>query len=138
LTQLISKNFDKIQQLWSALKRESEIESTLIIVEGRKDRVSLKNFGITRNVIHFQGRNTNEICDYAVKFHKVIILTDFDKAGQKLAKNIQHNLHSRGINIDLTYYFRLKFYFKKVSKDIESLFKIFQKIEEVKSKNKKP
>ncbi|MFX1296519.1 MAG: toprim domain-containing protein [Promethearchaeota archaeon] len=126
--QLISKQIGEIKKLLGALKHESKLKTTLLIVEGMKDVQALYNFGIQTNILHLQGRPLIEICDLAAAFKKIIILTDFDNAGQKLAKNLQQNLSFRGINVDLTYYHKLKFYFKKVSKDIESLFKIYQQI----------
>ena len=130
---LISKQFEEIQTLIEDLKRESESESTLIIVEGSKDIRSLEELGISKQVTQIQGRNFDDMCDYAVKFKKIIILTDFDDAGQELAKRLQQNLTSRGLNADLNFYNKLKFYFKKVSKDIEGLFQVYSKVQETRA-----
>jgi len=127
---LISKQFEEIQTLLADLKRESESEATLIIVEGSKDIRSLEGFGIFKQVSQIQGRNFNEMCDFATKFKKIIILTDFDNAGQELAKKLQLNLTSRGLNADLNFYNKFKFYFRKVSKDIEGLFQIYSKVQQ--------
>ncbi len=132
--QLISKQSEEIRQLWGDLKQEIETESTLIIVEGRHDIQTLNKFGINGNITQLRGRPMTEVCDYAAKFSKVIVLTDFDRAGMQLAQDLQRNLSSRGLNVDLTYYHALKFYFKKVSKDIEGLFKIYQQIERIRPK----
>lgn len=125
---LISKQFEEIQTLLMDLKREAGSEATLIFVEGSKDIRSLEGFGIFKHVAQIQGRNFDEMCDYATKFKKIIILTDFDNAGQELAKKLQQNLTSRGMNVDLNFYNKLKFYFKKVSKDIEGLYQIYSKV----------
>lgn len=126
----ISKQFEEIQTLLDDLKRESESESTLIIVEGSKDIRSLEKLGISKQVSQIQGRNFDEMCDYASQFKKIIILTDFDNAGQELAKKLQQNLASRGVNADFNFYKKLKFYFKKVSKDIEGLFQIYSSVQQ--------
>lgn len=128
---LLAKQFEEIQTVLEDLKRESELETTLIIVEGRKDIKALQKFGIMKNVIHLKGRLLTEICDEAAAFKKIIILTDFDATGQKIATDLQQNLMSRG---DTTYYHKLKFYFKKVCKDIESLFRIYQQIQQTRPK----
>jgi 5S rRNA maturation endonuclease (ribonuclease M5) len=125
---LISKQFEEIQTLLMDLKREAGSEATLIFVEGSKDIRSLEGFGIFKHVAQIQGRNFDEMFDYAKKFKKIIILTDFDNAGQELAKKLQQNLTSRGMNVDLNFYNKLKFYFKKVSKDIEGLYQIYSKV----------
>ncbi|MDD1776829.1 MAG: toprim domain-containing protein [Candidatus Helarchaeota archaeon] len=127
----ISKQFEEIQTLLDDLKRESDSESTLIIVEGSKDIRSLEGLGISKQVSQIQGRNFDEMCDYATQFKKIIILTDFDDAGQELSKKLQQNLTSRGINVDLNFYNKLKFYFKKVSKDIEGILQIYSKVQQL-------
>lgn len=135
--QLIRNQIRAIQTLLEDLKRESELKSTIILVEGTKDLQALRQFGIQGNILHFQGRNLPEICDLGSEFKKIIILTDFDRTGQNLAKKIHQNLISRGLNGDLTFYHKFKFYFKKVSKDIESLLKIYHEIEQT-NINKQP
>lgn len=127
--QLVSDQFDAIQKLIGDLKRESEIETTLIIVEGRKDLQALQNLGIKKNILHFQGRSMAEIADISASFKKIIILTDFDSFGHRVARDLYNKLNSRGLNADLKYYFRLRFFFKSVSKDIESIFRIYQQIQ---------
>jgi 5S rRNA maturation endonuclease (ribonuclease M5) len=134
---LISKQFEEIQTIIEDLKRESESETTLIIVEGSKDIRSLEGFGISKQLSQIQGRNFDEMCDYAAKFKKIIILTDFDNAGQELAKRLQQNLASRGLNADLNFYNKLKFYFKKVSKDIEGLFQIYSSVQQSRESKRK-
>ena len=102
-------------------------------MEGSKDIRSLERFGISKQVSQIQGRNFNEMCDYTTQFKKIIILTDFDNAGQELAKKLHQNLTSRGLNADLNFYNKLKFYFKKVSKDIEGLFQVYSKVQETRA-----
>jgi len=123
---LIQKQFEEIEKLIEKLKQESEIVTTLIIVEGDHDVQALLEIGIEQNVVAFKGHSQTEICDQASKFKKVIILTDFDRYGEELAKALYENLSSRGIKVDLSYHRKFKLYFKKVSKDIEGLFQIYQ------------
>ncbi len=132
--QLVLEQLKEIEKLFLDLKGEAEAADTLLIVEGKKDIKSLNQLGVIGVIIQLEGRNIIEICDLAVKYKKVIILTDFDKSGEKLAKNLQNDLSSRGINTDLSYHSKLKFYFKKVSKDIESLSKIYKKVEQAQHK----
>lgn len=133
---LIQKQFDEIDKLVETLKQESELVTTLIIVEGNNDIRALQGVGIEQNIIAFKGHSQTEICDRASQFKKVIILTDFDAYGEELAKVLYENLSSRGIKVDLNYHRRLKFYFKKVSKDIEGLFQIYQEFRQSKEKKR--
>ena len=131
--QLIRKQFTEIQIVLGDLKQEAESKSTVIIVEGKKDLQILRQFGIQGKILNFQGRSLPDLCDLVSEFKKIIILTDFDRTGQNLAKRFHQDLTSRGLNADLAYYHKFRFYFKKVSKDIESLFKIYQQA--LRSKN---
>lgn len=128
--QLIKKQFKEIQKTLEALKYEANSQSTLILVEGIKDQESLIKLKINGNFLYLKGQNITEVCDYASTYKKVIILTDFDTFGLNYAKKIRQNLSSRGIEADLSYYQKLKFYFKKVSKDIESISKIYEEVEQ--------
>ncbi|MHA1265771.1 MAG: toprim domain-containing protein [Candidatus Helarchaeota archaeon] len=120
----------EIQKVFQRLKVDSETDGVLILVEGRKDLESLQNLGIINNILLVQGHPLTEICDIAASYKKVIILTDFDPAGQKIARSIRNDLSLRGINVDMSYYKQLKMYFKTVSKDIESLSKIYHQIQQ--------
>ena len=128
--QLIRKQFTEIQTLLGDLKQEAESKSTVIIVEGKKDLQALRQFGIPGKILDFRGRGLPDLCDLVSEFKKIIILTDFDRTGQNLAKRFYHDLTSRGLNGDLAYYHKFRFYFKKVSKDIESLFGIYEQVKQ--------
>jgi len=43
-----------------------------------------------------------------------------------LAKSLYENLNAMGIKVDLSYHRKLKFYFKKVSRDIEGSSKFIK------------
>jgi len=133
---LIQKQFNEIEKLVEILKQESETVTTLIIVEGNNDIQALQEVGIEKNVIAFKGQSQTDLTDWAAKFKKVIILTDFDPYGEELAETLYENLSSRGINVDLGYHRKLKFYFKKVTKDIEGLFQVYQGIRQSKQNRK--
>jgi len=127
--QLILKQFEDIKKLLNDLKQESELPTTIIIVEGIKDAQALNNFGIVNNIIYLHGRSLTEVYDEAAKFKKIILLSDFDDFGQKLIQDLRQTLASMGLNADMSYYRQFKFYFKKVSKDVEGLFKIYNEVQ---------
>jgi len=128
--QLIRKQITEIQTLLGDLKQDAESKSTVIMVEGKKDIQALRQFGIQGKILDFRGRSLPDLCDLVSEFKKIIILTDFDRMGQNLAKRFHQDLTSRGLNGDLTYYHKFRFYFKKVSKDIESLFGIYEQVKQ--------
>ena len=71
----------------------------VIIVEGKKDEVSLKKLGIT-NIITINRPIFQLVEEISNKHNGVIILTDLDKQGKKLYSVLKHHLQKRGIKVD--------------------------------------
>lgn len=65
-----------------------------IIVEGRKDVRALRTIGLVGDIITLHsGRGLYEFCDdIAERFHKIIILLDWDEKGESLHKKISSHL----------------------------------------------
>jgi len=77
-----------------------------IIVEGPRDRKALLELGITQEVIVLNtGRRVIQTCEYIAsrRYRKVVILTDYDESGGKLAGMLKANLRTMGIRYDLEY-----------------------------------
>lgn len=92
-----------------------------IIVEGRKDRLSLNKFGL-KNI--FMLNKPLYLVIEGIDSKTVAILTDLDYEGRKLYHNLKSAFSSRGINIDDKLRLLL---FKAKVKNIESLYKMMQK-----------
>ena len=72
----------------------------LIIVEGKKDKKALQNFGIN-NVIELSKKPLFEIIENVSNNNKkCIILTDLDKKGKELYGKLNSGLQQRGVKID--------------------------------------
>lgn len=72
----------------------------LIIVEGKKDKKALENFGI-KNVIELNKKPLFEIIEnISNNNEKCIILTDLDKQGKELYGKLNSGLQQRGVKID--------------------------------------
>lgn len=126
--ELIKKNIDKIKEIIEQIKIYSD-SGVPVIVEGIKDKQSLEMLGIKQNVITLQGKSLLQIDEVFMDKKEVIILTDFDAEGKKLAFTLQKQLMHRRISPNLKFWKSLKFYLKKNFKDIESLAKIFDKMQ---------
>jgi 5S rRNA maturation endonuclease (ribonuclease M5) len=80
-----------------------ELEGNILIVEGRKDESALKGLGL-RNIVKISSRPLLETAQDAVflaekhKNRQVIILTDFDRTGSRLASRLRLLLQSRKIH----------------------------------------
>ena len=76
--------------------------SSLVIVEGQKDKRALNKLGI-ENVYSIDKPIYLMIESIIEKNKQVIILTDFDKTGRKLYARIKHDLQRNGIKINDKY-----------------------------------
>ena len=103
-----------------------------ILIEGKKDEEALKELGITGNIIKVSGSGLKlfEIAEIAAKTSsKVIILTDFDKKGNILAKKLSEDIQSLGSHPDLSIRKNIIKITRRYIKDIESLPKHMKQLE---------
>ena len=105
---------------------EKSENGAIIVVEGVKDRNSLRSLGIQGDIIVFS--SYTEVVD-KIRDKDVIILTDYDDRGKKIEKALVNKFSSWGITPNTQIKKRI---FKLVSKDIttiENLAKYFFKVE---------
>jgi 5S rRNA maturation endonuclease (ribonuclease M5) len=103
-----------------------------ILIEGKKDEEALRELGITGNIIKVSGSGLKlfEIAEIAAKTSsKVIILTDFDKKGNILAKKLSEDIQSLGSHPDLNIRKNIIKITRRYIKDIESLPKHMKQLE---------
>lgn len=93
------QRIERLQKLFEILDKLGR-ESAPILVEGKKDKRALESFGI-RNVHTLSG----PLAEIPKKLNskKVIILTDYDREGKKLAAELSKFLESEGITPDLRF-----------------------------------
>ncbi len=70
-------------------------KSTLILVEGIKDKQALESLGFTR-VITLKNRPLFEVVE-SIEEKEIILLTDLDKEGKKLFSILRKGLERRGV-----------------------------------------
>jgi 5S rRNA maturation endonuclease (ribonuclease M5) len=103
-----------------------------ILIEGKKDEEALKQLGIEGKIIKVSGSGLKlfEIAEMATESSsKVIILTDFDKKGEILAKKLSEDIQSLGSHPDLSIRRKIMNISRKYIKDIESLPKHIRQLE---------
>ena len=89
LNNKFSKYIDKIKQ-----------SNTLVIVEGKKDKIALQKFGV-KNIIELNKKPIFEIIEnISSKNKECVILTDLDKTGKALYGKLNHGLQQFGVKID--------------------------------------
>ncbi|MCL2142600.1 MAG: toprim domain-containing protein [Methanimicrococcus sp.] len=102
---------------------ENGSDSFLIIVEGKKDALSLRNLGVAAEIYPCANQPAAAFCEQIAETKKkVIILTDWDRKGRILASRFIRHFQNLGASYDETYRERLLMYTKKEIKDVESLY----------------
>ena len=79
-----------------------------ILVEGKRDESALKGLGIEGRIIRVRQyrKRLFELAEELTFYKTVIILTDFDQEGEKLADELSKHLHSWGVQTILRERFR--------------------------------
>jgi dTMP kinase len=115
------ETLDELEELFRQLKERPE--GTVILVEGRKDRLALACLGIGGAIVQVQdARGIFGVAeDLARKGQEAIVLTDWDRKGGQLAELLRNALKANGVRYDDTIRARMSMLCKKEIKDIESL-----------------
>ncbi|MHC1594760.1 MAG: toprim domain-containing protein [Methanotrichaceae archaeon] len=109
--------------------REASDGGAAIIVEGIKDRRSLRELGIDGTIITAAGRPALEVAeDAAQNFGEIIVLTDWDRAGEEEARRMEKHLLCTRAHADLRIRDRLKKMVRREIKDVESLSRYVQRM----------
>ena len=112
------EEFDDILEELRELARDS-----VILVEGRKDRIALDRLGVRGEIVQVQGAGgiLGVAEDLASRGRKAIILTDWDRKGGQLAELLRVALRSSDVPYDDSIRMKLSVLAKKDIKDVESL-----------------
>ena len=83
---------------------DSKYENLLIVVEGKRDVLGLKNLGVKAPIVKTQSRLSRidmaeNIAKKAGKDGQVLILTDYDKEGKDLCRFIERQLELSGTKV---------------------------------------
>lgn len=115
---------ERLEHLLKVLEElEALSEEMPVIVEGMRDIDALKSLGISRNVVSLsKGMSIFTFCEWlAREWDAVLILTDWDRKGGRLARKLREALMANGAKPVETVRTQLAFLAKKDIKDIESL-----------------
>ncbi|GAB4313939.1 MAG: toprim domain-containing protein [Methanobacteriaceae archaeon] len=107
-------------------------EGVPILIEGRRDEEALRELGINGNFIKVSGSGLKlyEIAEIAAETSsKVVILTDFDKKGNELAKRLSKDIQSLGSHPNLKIRNKIMGMTRRYIKDIQSLPKHINQLE---------
>lgn len=116
------KTLEMIEHLEEVLLEIDHVSKNFpIVVEGKKDEQALRELGINGIIIHLSGKRLFEVADDMVSFKKVVILTDFDNRGDKIAHQLSRYLEERGVYPVMNYRTRILGVTKGRIRQIEGL-----------------
>jgi len=102
----------------------------VIVVEGLRDRESLRRMGIAGRILCLQSsrKNADGFADELQGVRNVVVLTDFDREGIFLAKKLARVLNSRNIRANLVLWRELRQLTRSDVRSIEELPKYYQRM----------
>ena len=116
-----AERLEKLEELILELQHMSD-KGALIIVEGKRDRKALRALGITGTIMLGTKKSILVFCEeVAREYNNVIVLTDWDENGDKLATLMEGYLRSTSTAVNMDIRKNIKNLVKKRIKDIESL-----------------
>lgn len=124
-------SFTKLTSLIEELKTSVE-QGIPVLIEGQKDEKALKELGVNGNFIKVSGSGLKlfEIAEIATQSSsKVVILTDFDRKGNELARRLSEDIQSLGCHPDLRLRRIIMGITRRYIKDIESLPRHMEQLE---------
>jgi 5S rRNA maturation endonuclease (ribonuclease M5) len=89
-------DFERAERLKKVFETLYEINKRIpVIVEGRRDVNALRKIGLVGDIIAIHGgKGLYEFCeDIAERFHRVILMIDWDEKGEVLYKTVSKHLN---------------------------------------------
>jgi 5S rRNA maturation endonuclease (ribonuclease M5) len=122
-------NFSEFEGVIKELERlREDSEEIPIIVEGSRDVKALRCLGVEGEFFQASATPFYELCDRITKgYREVILFTDTDRAGHRLAKKLKRYFSQCGIKVKERY--RLSILSKLDTHQVENLSKRFYKVE---------
>jgi len=122
------KRLERIEELLLELSEYSG-RGAVIIVEGKRDILSMKRLGIKGR---FELATRHSLFNFSERIaglgNEVIILTDWDRRGDLLAAKLSEYFENFGIKPELKIRNKLRLITQKEIKDIESLYTYVSKL----------
>jgi 5S rRNA maturation endonuclease (ribonuclease M5) len=121
---------ERLQRLIQRLSQDSE-QGGIIVVEGQRDRDSLRKMGIIGTILCLQSSRKNIVgfVEELDNRRDVIVLTDFDRQGVFLAKRLARILNSQSIHVNLVLWRELRGLTRSDVRSIEELPKFHQRLQ---------
>ena len=126
----VEVRFERLQKLIDRISYESE-KGSVIVVEGIRDRDSLRKIGINGQILCIQNSRKNPL-RFVEELHdvnRVVVLTDFDREGVFLAKRLARILGAENIHCNLILWRDLRRLTRSDIRSIEELSNYYQRFQ---------
>ncbi len=124
-------DLEALEELIASLL-DASCQGAAVIVEGRRDLISLRTLGLSGPVIMASRRSALDLAEDAARnYSQIILLTDWDQKGDEMCRTIERHLRSAGSRPDRLIRSRLKKLVKKEIKDVESLCRYTERMREL-------
>lgn len=121
---MYAENYKRLEQLIDKLREFNGV----ILVEGMRDEVALRKLGVETEIIKLSRFPLAEIALTASHYHDIMILTDFDRKGEDLAKKLTQYLEGYKCRVDTNTRRELKKIAKKDVKGVEDLYGLYLRV----------
>lgn len=118
---------EEVEKLLDEL-REYASEGIPVVVEGIRDKRALRELGVKGTVLQISGNRKTALnfLEGLARYEQIVIMTDFDRAGDELAKFCAKHLQGLGAEPVLDLRRKLKALLHKDVKDIQGLAKFLR------------
>ncbi len=95
---------ETLLELTSVVQEMGELVDA-VVVEGAHDKEALREMGITKEIVMYSsGSSYVDFLDYLrSRYKRVVILTDYDRAGKGFNKKLSTGLERAGIKVERRY-----------------------------------
>lgn len=100
---------EEFLDLWDKLRTASDEADAVVVVEGERDRRSLRRLGLEGTIALVHRGDTLSATAHRLRAQggRVIVLTDWDREGGELARRLKEFLEAEQATLDLEYRRRL-------------------------------
>jgi len=117
---------EQVEELLDELRRYAA-EGTPILVEGSRDRRALRELDVKGPIFQISGKKTVlNFLEGLASYKRIVVMTDFDRRGNELAKFCAKHLQGLGPKPILDLREKLKALLRRDVKDIQSLSKLLR------------
>lgn len=122
--------FERLQKLIERVSDEAQ-KGGIIVVEGLRDKESLRQLGIQGRILCLQNsrKNTFGFVEQLDGESHVIVLTDFDRQGVFLANRLTRILNAQKIRANLMLWRELRGLTRSELRSIEELPRLYERLQ---------